>query len=154
MATEQRLLPGTALVHDRVAPAPAFAAPDGRACSPADFRHRSALVLCFLHSGCEPCRRYADALARRTADIEAAGARARAVAAGADGLALPVMIDRDGAGTRRLLGDDPGLPVVVVLDRYGAAWESWPATGHSFVDPAEVVATVEHMAVVCGECGD
>jgi hypothetical protein len=53
----------------------------------------------------------------------------------------------------RWLGVEPELPVVLVVDRDGAAWRSYPATGHRFPDPEEVTATLWHLATMCPECG-
>ena len=51
------------------------------------------------------------------------------------------------------LGPGGAPPVVLVLDRYAAAWASYPAPGHRFPEPGEVVATLGHLAGMCPECG-
>lgn len=117
------------------------------------FRQRSAVVLAFLHAGCRACRAFAGDLAEVAGELGWAGAVARAVVPVPDRLAVPVLADLDGEAGRRLLGPDAEVPVIIVLDRYGAATDVYPAAGHDFPAPAEIAATVTHLAIQCPECG-
>jgi len=147
-------LPGTALEPGRVAADLVLVDPASRdRVSLWDHRQRAAVVLAFLHAGCEACRAFARDLAAVTGELEWAGAVARAVVPVPDDLAVSVLVDAGDVARRRLLDEDAEVPVVVVLDRYGAAIESYPAAGHGFPTPTEIVAAVTHLAVQCPECG-
>jgi hypothetical protein len=136
------LLPGTSLEPGRVVPGVELEDRGGPSVRVWDHRQRSALALSFLHADCAAC----DAFQRRL-EAEAASeldvTRSRAVAVRNDG--SPAL--------SRFLGEaEP--PVLVIVDRYGAAWRSYPASGHDFPEPSEVAATLWHLATMCPECGD
>jgi hypothetical protein len=129
-------LPGTVLEEGTVVPGSALRDLEtGREVLPWSFRHRTAAVLCFLHRDCDRCRVYLGSLRAVSEDIHEAGARVVAVEGDAP----------------RFLADGP--PLVLVVDRYGAAWRAYPAPGHHFPEPPDVVATVWHLAMMCPECG-
>lgn len=147
-------LPGTALEEGRVVPGVTFADP----LSDAEvrlwgFRQRAALVLAFLHDRCAACRAFADDLATVKRQLETADALARAVLSEEVPLTVPVLLDPERRGSRRLLGEVHELPVILVVDRYGAASWSFPAAGHRFPRAEEVAATAAHLAMQCPECG-
>jgi hypothetical protein len=132
-------LAGTVLERGRIVPGAALRdALTGREVGAWSLRGRSALVIGFVHPGCERCATFMGELEDREEDIRMAGGRLLAV---------------DDGPTARWLGVDPELPVVLVVDRDGAAWRSYPATGHRFPDPEEVTATLWHLATMCPECG-
>jgi len=152
MVTE--MLPGTALEKDRVVPGTAMTeASSGTEVSMWDFRQRSSVVVCFLHDRCEPCAGYARELAGLQDDLHEVDARAIVVLNEPEDLDLPVWIDGPGRARQRFLAPDAELPVLLIVDRYGAAWRSFPARDHAFPAPAEVVATLRHLAFQCPECG-
>jgi hypothetical protein len=129
-------LPGTVVEAGAVVPGTALRDLEtGREIRPWSFRHRTAVVLCFLHGECRRCRDFLDSL--RAEEEEVAGAGARVVA-----------VDGDAP---RFLQDEP--PVILVVDRYAAACRSYPAPDHEFPEPSEVVATAWHLATMCPECG-
>lgn len=147
-------LPGTVLEEGRVTPDAVLVDPvSGERVSLWDLRQRAAVVLAFLHAGCDACRAFARDLAEVADELDWAGAVARAVVPVPDQLAAPVLVDLGWEASRRLLGEEAEVPVLVVLDRYGAAIESFPAGGHRFPAPAEIAATVTHLALQCPECG-
>lgn len=146
-------LPGTALEAERPVPAVRFGdAASGETVDLWYFRQRRALALCFLHDDCARCASFAEQLAALADDLRFADAEARVVLARPASLALPVLVERDGASAR-LLGQDARLPIIVLLDRYGAALASFPAPRHDFPDPDEVAATLLHDRLQCPECG-
>jgi hypothetical protein len=129
-------LPGTVVQAGAVVPGAALHdLESGREVRPWSFRHRAAVVLCFLHRDCETCRSYLASLRDEEDDVTQAGARLVAV----DGDAPTFLHD--------------GPPVILVVDRYGGAWRSYPAPDHQFPAPSELVATVWHLATMCPECG-
>ena len=147
-------LSGTALEEGRVVPGVTFADP----LSDAEvglwgFRQRVALVLAFLHDRCAACRAFAEDLGTVRRELDGADALPRAVLSEEEALAVPVLLDPDRTGSRRLLGEVHELPVIVIVDRYGAASSSFPAAGHRFPRAEEVAATVTHLALQCPECG-
>jgi hypothetical protein len=147
-------LSGTALEEGRVVPGVTFADP----LSDAEvglwgFRQRVALVLAFLHDRCAACRAFAEDLGTVRRELDEADALPRAVLSEEEALAVPVLLDPDRTGSRRLLGEVHELPVIVIVDRYGAASSSFPAAGHRFPRAEEVAATVTHLALQCPECG-
>jgi hypothetical protein len=147
------MLAGTILREGHVVPSVRFVdGATGDGTDLARFRQRASVVLAFLHAGCTACRAYADAIAAAGADLEWAGAVARAVVPTEVELALPVLVDASGA-TSALLGDDGGPPFVLVLDRYGAATAAYDASDHRFPSVEEIVATLTHLAIQCPECG-
>ncbi|MGH2655173.1 MAG: hypothetical protein ACRDIZ_00480 [Actinomycetota bacterium] len=147
-------LSGTALEEGRVVPGVSFVDPDSHTpVSLWGFRQRVALVLAFLHERCAACRAFAEDLATVTRDLDWAGALARAVLSEEEALAVPVLLDPDRTGSRRLLGEAHELPVIVIVDRYGAASSSFPAPGHRFPRAGEVAAAATHLALQCPECG-
>ncbi|HWB71099.1 MAG TPA: redoxin domain-containing protein [Egibacteraceae bacterium] len=147
-------LPGTVLEFDRVVPGVALRERStGAQVSPTDFRQRRALVLCFLHADCEPCRDFAAGLADLADGIRSADAEVRAVLPEEQPAPLPVWVDADGRARRRLLGSDGQLPVVLILDRYAAAQQSHPAADHDFPDPGAILSTLRHQSMLCPECG-
>ena len=136
------VLAGTALEAGKVVPgAPVELEPGGDTVRLWDFRQRAAVVLAWLHPGCDRCDEFERRLRDEAgADVHTAGGR------------LVFVRDGGSTGRRRFLGHaEP--PVVVVIDRYGAAWRSYPAPGHEFPDPSEVGATLWHLATMCPECG-
>lgn len=148
------MLSGTALEEGRVVPGVSFVDPVSHAAvSLWGFRQRVALVLAFLHERCAPCRAFAEDLGTVKRDLDWAGALARAVLSEEEALAVPMLLDPDRTGSRRLLGEVQELPVIVIVDRYGAASSSFPAAGHRFPRAEEVAATVTHLALLCPECG-
>jgi peroxiredoxin len=146
------MLPGTALREGRVVPPVSFRSA-GSTIALSRFRHRTALVLAFLHERCAECGAFAGHLRDVEDDFGWAGAIARAVVPEDEDLAIPVLVDPGGRATRTLLGADAVLPAVVILDRYGAATSAVPATGHRFPSTDDLVQTVTHLALQCPECG-
>jgi hypothetical protein len=130
-------LPGTALIEGKVVPGLALTdSGTGRELSLWSLRQRSAAVVLFLHHDCERCAAFEAALRGHTDEIEDADGR--------------IVVTHD--APERFLGSaEP--PVILVVDRYAAAWRSFPAPGHAFPDPADVVATLWHLATMCPECG-
>jgi hypothetical protein len=123
---EGSVVPGAALTD----------AGTGRELSLWSLRQRSAAAVLFLHPECERCAAFEGALRRHHDDIEEADGR--------------IVVTHD--APERFLGvAEP--PVILVVDRYAAAWRSLPAPGHAFPDPADVVATLWHLATMCPECG-
>lgn len=148
------VLAGTALEKDRVVPGtPMIEASSGAEVSMWDFRQRFAVAVCFLHDRCELCAGYARKLADLEDDLHEVDARAIVVLSEPGVLALPVWIDGGARAQQRLLGRSAELPVILIVDRYGAALRSFPSRGHAFPLPAEVVATLRHLAFQCPECG-
>jgi hypothetical protein len=148
------MLSGTVLKKGRVVPGVSFVDPSsGAEVNLWGFRQRVALVLAFLHGRCAACRAFAEDLSAVRDDLDWADTRVHAVLPGPEELPVPVLLDSGGAGTRRILGEDPELPVVLVVDRYGAASSSFPALGHRFPPAGEVAATAIHLAMQCPECG-
>ncbi len=135
------LLAGTRLAPGNLVPGSELVeASTGRPVRPWAYRHRAPLVLVFVHDDCETCDAFVGALEERSGeDIRTAGGRVVAVGADTDGAARFV--------------DPEDAPVVVILDRYAAAWSSYPSAGHEFPEPAEVAATLWHLATMCPECG-
>jgi hypothetical protein len=132
-------LPGTVLEPGRVVPgAPLADARTGHDVSAWSLRGRGSMVIAFVHAGCPRCANYIGRLERREPDLQTA-----------DGQLLVV---EDGS-LSPWLGEEGQLPLVLVVDRDGAAWRSYPASLHDFPEPAEVVATVWHLATMCPECG-
>jgi hypothetical protein len=132
-------LAGTVLERGRIVPGAALRdARTGREVGAWSLRGRSALVIAFVHAGCERCASFVGELEDREEEIRTAGGRLLAV---------------DDGSRAMWLGADPELPVVLVVDRDGAAWRSYPAAGHLFPDPEEVTATLWHLATMCPECG-
>lgn len=147
-------LPGTLLTRGDVLPGTALFDPTtGEEVRAWDFRGKRALVLSFLHRGCDACARFARELAGAESEIRLAGARCFAVLPGRSPSALPVLVDREGRATQRFLGLEGMLPTIVVTDRYAAGWESYPVLGHDFPPVAEVVGDLWHLATMCEECG-
>jgi hypothetical protein len=145
-------LAGTTLHEDQKLPDVAFTDPQsGMAWRPASLRQRSALVLCFMHSDCEAWRDFLAALGELQDEIDWVGAVVRVVLDEAEPGPLPVVVD-DGEGAARVLGADGQRPTLVVADRYGAAVASFPAGGHAFPSPQQVVAELRHLAMLCPEC--
>lgn len=152
MMTE--MLPGTALEKDRVVPGtPMTDASSGTEVSMWDFRQRSSVVVCFLHDRCERCAGFARELADLKDDLHEVDARAIVVLNEPEDLDLPVWVDEPGRARQRFLAPDAELPVILIVDRYAAAWGSFPSRAHAFPAPAEVVATLRHLAFQCPECG-
>ena len=148
------VLPGTALEKDRVVPGtPMTQASSGAAVSMWDFRQRFSVAVCFLHDRCELCAAYARKLADLEDDLRVIDARAIVVLSERGVLDLPVWVDVRGRARQRLLGPSAELPVILIVDRYGAALRSFPSRDHAFPPPAEVVATLRHLAFQCPECG-
>jgi hypothetical protein len=148
------VLPGTALEKDRVVPGtPMTQASSGAAVSMWDFRQRFSVAVCFLHDQCELCAAYARKLADLEDDLRVIDARAIVVLSERGVLDLPVWVDVRGRARQRLLGPSAELPVILIVDRYGAALRSFPSRDHAFPPPAEVVATLRHLAFQCPECG-
>lgn len=133
-------LPGTTLDRGRVVPgAPLRNLATGDDVSAWSFRGRTALVLCFLHEGCDACSSFLRSLDSIEEDLRVAQAKVLAVSP-------------DARATERFLGSAE-LPLVVIVDRDGAAWTSYPAPQHDFPDPKELAATAWHLATMCPECG-
>lgn len=146
-------LPGTALDEGQLLPDVTLQEADsGRPWRPGQLRQHAALVLAFVHADCEPCTRFLETLAERDGDLRWAETQARAVAPEPAEAPLPLLVDADGRARERMLGADGEVPTVLVADRYSAAAASYPAAGHAFPDPDEVVATVRHLAILCPEC--
>ena len=130
-------LPGTVLERGRVVPgAPLTDVRTGDEVSAWSLRGLRAMVIAFVHAGCSKCEAFVTELEGHTEDMEAAGGRLLVV---------------DGSVPRWL--GEAELPLVLVVDRDGAAWRSYPAAGHDFPEPAEVTATLWHLAMMCPECG-
>lgn len=146
-------LAGTPPEERAAVPDVAFHDPGGRPVSLGSFRQRNAVVLAFLHEGCEPCAAFARDLAALEPEIRWAGGVIRAVLGRPSALAIPALIDPGGTARRRLLGPDADLPTVLVIDRYGAPWASYPVPGHRFPSAEEIAASVRHEAFQCPECG-
>jgi hypothetical protein len=153
VTSETELLAGTALEPDRVIPGVALTDAAGESRRLWDFRQRAALAVCFLHARCGSCRRYASALAELRDDLQEVDAIAVAIVQEPISVDIRVFVDRDGGARRRMLGTESGPPLVLIVDRYGAAWRSFPAVGHSFPPPEAVMATLQHLAIQCPECG-
>jgi hypothetical protein len=147
-------LPGTVLEKDRVVPGtPMTVASSGAEVSMWDFRQRFSVAVCFLHDRCDACAGYARKLADLEGDLRDVDARAIVVRSEPGILDLPVWVDGRARARQRLLGPAAELPVILIVDRYGAAMRSFPSRGHAFPPPAEVVATLRHLAFQCPECG-
>jgi hypothetical protein len=148
------VLPGTSLETDRVVPGiPMIEASSGAKVSLWDFRQRFSVVLCFLHDRCELCAGYTRKLADLEDDLREDDARIIVVLSEPEVLGLPVWIDARARARQRLLGPPSELPVILIVDRFGAASRSFPSPDHAFPPPAEVVATLRHLAFQCPECG-
>jgi hypothetical protein len=148
------MLAGTILREGDVVPSVRFVdGATGGGTDLARYRQRASVVLAFLHAGCTACRAYAGAIAAAGADLEWAGAVARAVVPTDEELSLPVLVDASGAATSTLLDGEGGPPFVLVLDRYGAATAAYGASDHRFPPVEEIVATLTHLAIQCPECG-
>jgi hypothetical protein len=148
------VLPGTALEKDRVVPGtPMTEASSGAEVSMWDFRQRFSVALCFLHDRCDDCADYVRKLADLEGDLREVDAGAIVVLSESKVLDLPVWIDVGGRARRRFLGPSAELPVILIVDRYGAALSSFPSRDHAFPPPAEVVASLRHLAFQCPECG-
>ena len=118
-----------------------------------DFRQRFSVVVCFLHDRCDACAGYARKLADLEDDLQEVDARAIVVLREPGVLDLPVWVDERARARHRFLAPDAELPLILIVDRYGAAWRSLPSRDHAFPAPAEVVATLRHLAFQCPECG-
>lgn len=148
------VLPGTAMEKDRVLPgSPMTEASSGAEVSMWDFRQRFSVAVCFLHDRCEPCAGYARKLADLEGDLREVDARAIVVLSESGILDLPVWVDGRARARQRFLGPAAELPVILIADRYGAALTSFRSRDHAFPPPAEVVATLRHLAFQCPECG-
>ncbi|HEX5948914.1 MAG TPA: hypothetical protein VFZ45_05050, partial [Actinomycetota bacterium] len=102
---------------------------------------------------CERCAGFARELADLKDDLHEVDARAIVVLNEPEDLDLPVWVDEPGRARQRFLAPDAELPVILIVDRYAAAWGSFPSRAHAFPAPAEVVATLRHLAFQCPECG-
>jgi hypothetical protein len=132
-------LPGTVLERGRVVPGALLTdVRTGDRVSAWSLRGRRAVVIAFVHAGCSKCEAFLAELEGHTEEMAAAGGQ--------------LLVVGDGSVTR-WLGEGAELPLVLVVDRDGAAWRSYPAAGHAFPDPAEVTATLWHLATMCPECG-
>lgn len=118
-----------------------------------DFRQRFSVAVCFLHDRCEVCAGYARKLADLEDDLHEIDARAIVVLSEPGTLDLPVWVDERARARQRFLATASDPPVILIVDRYGAAWRSFPSRDHAFPPPAEVVATLRHLAFQCPECG-
>lgn len=147
-------LAGTAIARGDVLPGTPLLDPSrGDEVRAWDFRGKAALVLCFLHPGCEACEAFGSDLAEEEREVRLTGARAFAVLSEVAPSALPVLVDRDGRAAARFLGPGAELPTILVTDRYAAAWGSYPAPGHDVPPVSEVVGDLWHLATMCEECG-
>ena len=150
----REVLPGTALEKDRVVPGtPMTVASSGLEVSMWDFRQRFSVALCFLHHRCGACAGYSRSLADLEGELREVDARAIVVLSEPGVLDLPVWVDRRAQARQRFLGPAAEVPVILIVDRYGAALASFPSRDHAFPPPAEVVATLRHLAFQCPECG-
>lgn len=147
-------LAGTRLARGDVLPGTALRDPaSGDEVRAWDFRGKTALVLCFLHAGCEACASFARDLADEGDELRLTGARAYVVLPNAASSVLPVLVDPEGEATRRFLGPEGEPPTIVVTDRYAAAWDSYAILEHDFPPASEVVGDLWHLATMCEECG-
>ncbi len=145
-------LAGTTL--ERNAPIPQFRVAESlsdREFTPWDVKGRRALVLAFLHDDCAECAAFAEEVAARDDQFQAADATVYAVAPAPVG-AVPTLLDPDGEVARTYLGDDGLVPTVVLADRYGAAWAAYPGFAHDLPTVGELAATAWHMALQCADC--
>lgn len=152
LQTQPAPLHGTALEAEQLLPnVPLREAATGRDWRPSELRQRSALILAFLHAGCEACHRLVGGLAELTDEIRGADAQVRIVLPEDDPEAgpFPVVLDPDGRARDRMLGPDGQVPTLLVADRYTAVMQSFPAPEHRFPDPADVVSTLHYVACDC-----
>jgi peroxiredoxin len=152
----------------QLVPPVAIHTPDGRSVSSWDFKQKKNLVIAFLHSDCEECRGFLQALSANASELAEHGAVVLAAFLDVpprslrDTIAAAILLgtDASGRGVRAFLGDDAasgnGLTQlgVFVTDRYGELKSQWITRAHSFPATSQILGALWQAEIACEECGE